>query len=113
MKTLSTLIHIITLAAVAFPCGAPVVIEGRVTVGAMPMPGTVVTIYAAGEIIPIETVPVSPFGYYTLSPVLPCNGYRIEARHPKLPIVFPAVNIALTDLPQDGSNLIVNITGSF
>lgn len=114
MKNLTlSLLIIIALAAVAFPCGAPVVIEGRVTVNDTGIPGTLVSIYADITQPPIEVVRVSPFGYYTLSPVLPCNGYTIRTAHPKLPITFAPVTIAITDLPQDGSNLIVNIYGEF
>jgi len=113
MKIVSTLILILALAAVALPCGAPVVIEGRATVNGFPIPGTLVAIYAETATQPIEVVPASPFGYFTLSPVLPCNGYQIRAVHPKLSITFAPQNIAITDLPQDGTNLIVNLSGAW
>lgn len=113
MKTLSTLILIITLAAVAFPCGAPVVIEGRATVNGLPVPGTLVAIHADITEPPIEVVRASVFGYYQFEPVLPCNGYRVSAAHSKLSIIFTPVNVAISELPQDGSSLVINIFGSW
>lgn len=101
------------MSTVAFPCGAPVIITGQVTVGQLPAVGSDVAIFADAEPLPIEVVRVSPFGYYAFSPVLPCNGYRVVASHSKLSITFAPVLIALSDLPQDGSNLIVNINGNW